>query len=302
MSPQKGTPEHDAWRLKLSTKAKKRFSDPDERQKFLQSGEKGRFVKGQIAHNKGKPMSEEQLAKMRQLKPTADQIARMSATKRGKKLSEEHRKKIGDTHKGMKRSAEAKASMSKARKGRKSSPESIAKMAETKRGKPSGRKGTHHSEETRAKLSAMSKGKPRPDLRGIKHDAAFSAMASERNRKRWASLTEEERCVHLDKLHREIITSKPEEAVAAWLDGQGIVYERQKRIGWYRVDFYISTENRIIEVNGCYWHCCEQCGYDNAHLGKHEKDTKRYEYLRGKGYTVEVVWEHDLIVNTNFKG
>jgi very-short-patch-repair endonuclease len=294
-SPQKGTPEYDAWRQKLSDSAKKRFSDPEERQKFLENGKKGRFVKGQVAHNKGEPMSEEQKAKLRALPPNKEAIAKMAATKRGKKLSPEHRAKIAEAGKGREFTPEVRAKISASNKGQKRSPETIEKVAASKRGKPSHMKGKTHTDEARKKIKAA-RGK-QIIHKGYKHDEAFRAKASARNRKYWQTATEDQKRAHLDKLHeaaRDITNSSIENLYADKLDAQGIVYERQYRIGWYRVDFYVPAETRVIEIAGCYWHCCEQCGYADAHKGKREKDAKRYEYLRRKGYTVDIIWEHEL--------
>lgn len=261
----------------------------------VMSSQNGRFTKGHVPHNKGKPMSEEQKIKLRKFKPTEEQNAKNSEWHKGRKRSPEILAKQSASLMGHSVSPETRKKISEAQKGRKKSLEAIAKASASKRGKPSNRKGAILSEETRAKLSASLTG--RPGLKGYKHTQEFSQKRSEINRKQWAMRTEEEKRAHLDKLHegaRDITDSWIENAYAQLLDLQSIVYERQKRIGWYRVDFYIPSENRVIEVNGCYWHCCDTCGYTDAHPNKREKDTKRYEYLKGKGYIVEVVWEHDL--------
>ena len=154
---------------------------------------------------------------------------------------------------------------STSQKGKKLSPEHKAKVADA-------RKGATYSNEAKANLSLVRK-------------------------RRWQALSEDEKNAQVEQLRRsseKIIDSWIEQYYAQQLDAQGKAYERQKRIGWYRVDFYIASENRIVELNGCYWHCCEHCGYGDAHPGKREKDAKRYEYLQRKGYIVEIVWEHDL--------
>ncbi len=86
-----------------------------------------------------------------------------------------------------------------------------------------------------------------------------------------------------------------EKFMAGVLDARGISYEREKSIGKYRVDFFIFATNTVLEVQGCYWYGCLQCGYNNVvHQGRRKKDEKRNEFLRACGYDVNVIWQHDL--------
>jgi very-short-patch-repair endonuclease len=187
-------------------------------------------------------------------------------------------------------------------KGHKKSPEHLEKISASMKGKP-GQKGRVVSAETRAKLSAAAKGKPgywtgkkRPDVgpiisaknkgkippnKGIPATPEEKERSSRINKERWANATEEEREKMLlpwinaskDKKNTTI-----EQFIATKLDLQNTQYEREKRIGNYWVDFYIASENRVIEVNGCYWHGCEQCGFDAPeHLEKKMlNDMKNY--------------------------
>lgn len=277
------------------------MSTPNDPEKYAEWRRKiSESLKGHPAHNKGKPQSEEQKAKL-----SAVRKGRVPWNKgqKGRPLTEEekaqkrayrHSEETKARMRGRKISEEERAARSERFKGREVSEETRAKISASEKGK-------QVSEETRAKLSKAFMGKPSP-TKGSKRDEAFGAKMSESNRKRWANATEEERRAHLDKLHRTIIFSRLEKAVAAKLDEQGVVYERQKRIGWYKVDFYVPAENRIIEANGCYWHQCEPCGYNHDFAEKKRaEDAKRYDYLRSKGYIVEIIWEHDLPGNRNSK-
>jgi very-short-patch-repair endonuclease len=79
------------------------------------------------------------------------------------------------------------------------------------------------------------------------------------------------------------------------LDEHGVRYLRQKEIGHYHVDFYLPQTNSVVEVQGCYWHGCLQCGHDDAfHRTRRRQDASRHTYLRRKGYQVELLWEHDF--------
>ena len=88
--------------------------------------------------------------------------------------------------------------------------------------------------------------------------------------------------------------TKPELAVKAKLDELGICYEHPYNLNnRFLCDFYLPDFNTIIEVDGCYWHGCQDCGY----LGKSERlrtDPGRNAYIRACGYRLEIVKEHEL--------
>ncbi len=130
-----------------------------------------------------------------------------------------------------------------------------------------GRKGQKTSDEAKRKQSIAKKGKPQ---------------------------TEEQKIARFKGLHK-INGSSLEDAYALYLEAQGVAYQRQYQIGYYHVDFYIESENRVIEIAGCFWHGCEQCGYTNERAVKARKrDARRLAYICHKGYAVDVIWEHDL--------
>ena len=51
----------------------------------------------------------------------------------------------------------------------------------------------------------------------------------------------------------------------------------------------------IIEVDGCYYHNCVECGHAEKFPGKTEEDFKRTQYIESLGYRVFHVWEHEVI-------
>ena len=65
---------------------------------------------------------------------------------RGRKLSEEHRRKISESHKGKHLSDETKHKLSEVNRGRKLSEEHRRKISESHKGKSSGNKGKKQSE------------------------------------------------------------------------------------------------------------------------------------------------------------
>jgi very-short-patch-repair endonuclease len=97
---------------------------------------------------------------------------------------------------------------------------------------------------------------------------------------------------------REMSGSALEDFFAHLLDTEHILYERQKSIGPWHVDFYLPEHAVILEVQGCYWHGCLQCGYDTEmHRDKRRRDSQRKRYLHWKKYQIEEIWEHELHQN-----
>lgn len=143
----------------------------------------------------------------------------------------------------------------------------------------------------RAKLRAQKLGKPLSE----EHKQKIKNGGTERAYARWANVSEEERREHMQKAMEASLTvgiSSLEEQIKVLLDALGVVYEQQYRIWKYFVDFYVASENLIIEVNGCYWHSCPQCGF--TYEPKQESDAKRTKYLLSKGYKIVTIWEHDM--------
>lgn len=56
-------------------------------------------------------------------------------------------------------------------------------------------------------------------------------------------------------------------------------------------DIFIKP-NICIFADGCYWHKCPQCGYDDQE--RIEKDRRVTETLTKRGYVVIRLWEHDI--------
>lgn len=82
-----------------------------------------------------------------------------------------------------------------------------------------------------------------------------------------------------------------EDEFARSLDVAGIDYERQVKVGRYVVDFVI--EGRVVvEVQGCFWHSCEQCGHEDR--GIRAWDRRRLAACRAAGYVPVEIWEHEI--------
>lgn len=102
-------------------------------------------------HNKGKKLSEETKRKL------SEKNKGEKHPMYGKSHSEETRKKISEKQKGRKLSEETRKKISEVRKGQKISDEHKQRISESKKGKTSNRKGKSHSEESRKKMSEARK-------------------------------------------------------------------------------------------------------------------------------------------------
>lgn len=152
------------------------------------------------------------------------------------------------------------------------------------------RANANWTDERRARSSEVHKGKEIPqelrDRLSVMGKAFFESMSEE-----------ERAAYHTKRLSTQTTQNTSIEVfVAQWLDEYGVKYEQQKRVGYYFVDFYLTDIQLLLEVNGCWWHACEECGYNINEYSAHKqaKDKKRIAYLESKGYTVAVLWEHDL--------
>jgi len=152
----------------------------------------------------------------------------------------------------------------------------------------------------RAKISAAKKAHPH-----IYTDEQRAKMSAAQ--KRWnASLTQEERSKRfLNFVRQGFIASSDtasdtviEQFVAKFFEEIGIEFVQQYPIGSYTTDFYIPILNTIVEVNGCYWHGCEQCGYiDERAKAKWLFDKRRIGFIASQGYKIKIIWEHEIKQN-----
>jgi len=99
--------------------------------------------------------------------------------------------------------------------------------------------------------------------------------------------------------------TKPEVAFRKMLSSNGI---RGYRINYKKLpgkpDIVFTRKKLAIFINGCYWHGCETCGwkppkhnteYWVSKIQKNKiRDADKRAALTLLGYTVIVVWEHDL--------
>ncbi len=87
--------------------------------------------------------------------------------------------------------------------------------------------------------------------------------------------------------------TKLEVAVKEKLDALGLRYEHPFNLhNHFLCDFYIPSLNFILEADGCYWHGCAQCGFENN--GKAGRTRRRNSYIKAHNYNLLVVPEHEV--------
>lgn len=96
-------------------------------------------------------------------------------------------------------------------------------------------------------------------------------------------------------------TTWPEQAVAEILSGLGVDYTEQVPIGYYTVDFYVSSRRLVIQADGDYWHG-NPIKYPAGKLSQTQRKQKRLDascdrYLQNQGHDVLRLWELDLHKN-----
>ncbi len=78
-----------------------------------------------------------------------------------------------------------------------------------------------------------------------------------------------------------------------FLSGLGFDVVHPYTVDGRRTDGYLPGINMVIEVDGCYWHGCKDCGFDNP--SKQEADRQKDEHYSNHGYRVLRIWEHDVL-------
>jgi G:T-mismatch repair DNA endonuclease (very short patch repair protein) len=83
--------------------------------------------------------------------------------------------------------------------------------------------------------------------------------------------------------------------VYAMLDELGILFVKEKAISQCTVDIFIESRT-IIELQGCFWHGCLSCSKSLTADQKKWQilDGRRHHVLRGLGYDVMLIWEHEV--------
>jgi G:T-mismatch repair DNA endonuclease (very short patch repair protein) len=102
--------------------------------------------------------------------------------------------------------------------------------------------------------------------------------------------------------------SVPEKLVQSYLTEHNIQFQKHVpfKVGdtYHQVDILLPN-NIVIEVDGCFWHQCEQCEKNKGYHGYHGKTAQEvrdkynriYSKIESLGYRVIRIWGHDIKVN-----
>lgn len=191
----------------------------------------------------------------------------------------ENRRRTSETTKAAMARPEVKAKVQAATQRQWDNPETRATIMESfqKRWERPGER-EKISETTKA---AMQNVLARPEF----HEALSRSM-----QKRWSEDQDfiQRWSESMSKVHRYRGRTSIEVAVAGVLEAMGVEYEQQKRIGRYSADFYVVTQNLVIECDGDYWHSEQKAG-------SIERDGRKDAYLTQKGYTVLRIREKQIL-------
>jgi very-short-patch-repair endonuclease len=84
-----------------------------------------------------------------------------------------------------------------------------------------------------------------------------------------------------------------EERAAIILHGLGTTFKRQFRILGFQVDFLVPAHKLVIETNGCFFHGCEECGYEDSPYFDADREEHRRAVILGRGFKMIEIWEHE---------
>jgi|SRR3989344_2251352 len=95
----------------------------------------------------------------------------------------------------------------------------------------------------------------------------------------------------------------PELFFARYLRQSKIKYRRNVQVLGNKVDFRILGQKKIVFIHGCFWHGCKQCKtipqtrkafWKRKIESNRKRDRLIEQQLKGAGYSVGCIWEHDL--------
>ena len=101
------------------------------------------------------------------------------------------------------------------------------------------------------------------------------------------------------------INTKPEVLVRKYLFMRGLRYRKNDKRYPGKPDIVMPKYRTIVFVNGCFWHCHENCkgfkmpktnpDYWKPKLdGNRQRDADHVEALRAAGWRVIIIWECEL--------
>lgn len=140
--------------------------------------------------------------------------------------------------------------------------------------------GKRHTECAKARISKS--------LSGQSRSQEFKELQSERSKRTWQNPERIKKGWNALKAAKTFPNGAERKLLSILNDAYPgsfrYVGDGAKVIGGFCPDFECVTNNKLlVEMYGTYWHRNTQ-----------ERDTKRISYLESKGYTVVVIWQHEL--------
>jgi len=163
------------------------------------------------------------------------------------------------------------------------------------KGKNNGMTGKHHDESTRRKMNISHGGDGRFKHERLPHCQECGKELGDCRSERCNSCKVKEQ--HRNNVFNYKKTpNKPEKLLRKLLNEflpseYKFVGNNKIVIDTFNPDFVnCNGQKKIIELFGCYWHKCSQCGFGNERT----LDKKRLGVYKKFGYKTLIVWEHEL--------
>jgi very-short-patch-repair endonuclease len=88
-----------------------------------------------------------------------------------------------------------------------------------------------------------------------------------------------------------------ESKVLTTLKDIGVTFVDQKELGGYFYDFYLPDQKVLIEVDGCFWHGCSECGFKRIDTNN---DEPKNQLAVNLGMTLIRLPEHSINANPSY--
>jgi DNA mismatch endonuclease (patch repair protein) len=70
-------------------------------------------------------------------------------------------------------------------------------------------------------------------------------------------------------------------------------FQTEYEIGYFSIDEALPGKRLALEIDGCYWHSCPQCGLKGPSDNR-RTDKSKATYLANRGWLVLHLWEHEI--------
>jgi DNA mismatch endonuclease (patch repair protein) len=70
-------------------------------------------------------------------------------------------------------------------------------------------------------------------------------------------------------------------------------FQTEYRVGYFSIDEALPGKRLSLEIDGCYWHSCPQCGLKGPSDNR-RTDKSKATYLANRGWLVLRLWEHEI--------